>query len=153
MPLQKWIELGASLDIKKREYVHKIPKNTYGTHEAKVIKFKTHGFRRGSFRYLPKDDFSNMQKLIGTYSDIEKRAKNTKHTNDESFLLLANSYDHPAWDAPNRKEIREGILSVMTVHIWGMSMIDFVTLATTEDLIDLEKDFKARVKKAWVKII
>ena len=59
---------------------------------------------------------------------LRKEQKNTKHTNDESFLLLANSYDHPAWDAPNRKEIREGILSVMTVHIWGMSMIDFVII-------------------------
>lgn len=41
----------------------------------------------------------------------------------------------------------------MTVHIWGMSMIDFVTVAATKNLTDFEYDFNSRVKKAWVKII
>ena len=56
-------------------------------------------------------------------------------------MLIANSYDHPAWDAKNLREIRKSELSIMTVHIWGMSMVDFVTVAATNKLIDFEKDF------------
>lgn len=153
MPLEKWTEIGASLNIKKREFEHVIPKDTYGRHEKKVIKFKIHGFRRGAFRYAPRDDFSNMRKLIDTYNEIEERINNTQHSSDDNFMLITNSYDHPAWDSPNIKEIRNSNLSIMTVRIWGHSMIDFVTLTTTKEMIDLERDFKLRVKRNWIKII
>lgn len=153
MPLEKWVELGRSLNMRQRKFRHTIPKDTYGKHEAKTITFKVHGFRRGSFRYSPADDFDNMPKLADTYNDIETRVANTRHTKKDHFLLIANSYTHPAWDAESIKAIRGSELSVMTVYVWGMSMIDFVTVAVANNLIDFEKDFNKRVKKAWLKII
>lgn len=153
MPLQEWVEVGKSLNIRQREFQHVIPENTYGVHEKKTIKFKVHGFRHGSFTYTSADNFSNMKKLVDGYNAIEKRVLKTKRTTNDNFLLIANSWDHPDWGRKNIKEIRKSELSVMTVHLWGMSMIDFNTLTVTESLIDFERDFNSRVKKSWVKII
>lgn len=153
MPLEKWVEIGTTLDVRQRKFQHVIPKNTYGAHEAKTIKFKVHGFRQGSFRYSPMDDFSNMEKLAHTYNLTEERVMNTRRTANDSFLLIANSYDYPAWGKKDIKEIRNSELSVMTVYIWGMSMMDFTSVAMVSDLADFERDFQSRVKKDWVKII
>lgn len=153
MPLEKWIEFGQSLNMRKREFRYVIAENTYGKHEVKTIVFKVHGFRRGSFTYSPADDFSNMPLIADNYNKAEKRLENTQRSKGDNFILIANSYDHPAWDAKDLKEIRKSELSVMTVRIWGMSMIDFVTVAATNKLINFEKDFNSRVKKAWIKIV
>lgn len=153
MPLSKWIEFGQSLNMRQRKFRYIIPENTYGKHEAKVITFKVHGFRHGSFTYSPADDFSNMPLIADNYNKTEQRVENTKRTKDDNFMLIANSYDHPAWDTKNLRGIRKSELSIMTVHIWGMSMIDFVTIAATKNLMDFERDFNSRVKKAWVNII
>jgi|GEM_PF-5714078 len=153
MPLEKWVEFGRTLNMRQREFKYVIPKDSYGKHEAKIIRFRVHGFRHGSFRYSPADDFSNMPKLSSTYNEIEKRVVNTQRTQEDSFLFIANSYDHPAWDTAGLKAIRDSELSIMTVYVWGMSMIDFVTAATASNLTDFEQDFNTRVNKAWVKII
>lgn len=153
MPLNKWIEFGQSLNMRQRKFRYIIPANEYGKHEAKNITFKVHGFRHGSFTYSPADDFSNMPLIADNYNKAEQRVENTQRTEVDNFMLIANSYDHPAWDGKNLREIRKSELSIMTVHVWGMSMIDFVTIAATKNLVDFEQDFNARVKKAWVKII
>lgn len=153
MPLEKWVEFGRSLNMRQREFKYVIPKDTYGKHEAKTITFRVHGFRHGSFTYSLADDFSNMPRLVDIYNEIEERVANTQHSQKDNFLLIANSYDHPAWDIESIKSIRDSELSIMTVYVWGMSMLDFVTVATVNNLTDFEQDFNARVKKAWVKII
>ena len=153
MPLNKWVEFGKSLNMRQREFKYVIPENEYGKHEAKTITFKIHGFRHGSFTYSPADDFSNTPLIASKYNNTEQRVENTQRTSDDNFILIANCWDHPAWGGKNLSEIRKSELSVMTVHIWGMSMIDFVTVAATNNLADFERDFNSRVKKAWVRII
>lgn len=152
MPMGEWLEIGRSLNIRKRSFTIIIPANKYGSHERKIIRFRVHAFRHGSFTYSPRSDFSNLELLVNSYNQIEDRILNTSYGENDYFMLIANVVTHPRWLADDRREIRPSRLSVMTVETFGSSLFHFSTLSTSRQLISLEKDFVSRVQESWIRI-
>lgn len=150
MPMEKWVEFGQTLDIRKREFTVRLKANQYGQHEAKLISFKTHGFRRGSFTYSPMSDFNNLELLMRTFDDVETRVQNSEATASDYFMLITNSNDRPYWSGQGLKQMRQNPLALMTVEVWGSSMISFTTMTAPRNMLDIEKDFNQRVKREWV---